>query len=433
VRLFRPLVFISDRPLAHRLLVQSGVAFADRPQVFEPGLLFTSGGRNINAAPYGPYWRLVRRNLASEVFHPARVSLFAPARQRTLDELVSDLLIATSDGSRPASVRPLVRRALYELFAYMCFGAWLDPEVLDEVQELQVLVVGSILSYPIFYIFPSLTKRLFHRRWAAHKAVRRRLDEIFLPLIQARKVSSTVKQDNHPPCYADSLLGLRVAEEGGRTLTDGEVVSLCFEFLSAGTDGTVTLVEWIMAELVNHPEMQARVYEEVRGKPELSEGDLKQATSYLNAVVLEGLPLHPPVHFLLPHGVRSDNGAAEIGGYRVPKGAEVNILVAGPGRDETAWTAPLEFRPERFLDGGEGRGVDITGRKEIRMMPFGAGPRMCPAYTLAMLHVAYFVGGLVRELEWLPPADGEQVDMTEALEFTTLMKDPLSARTIPRS
>ncbi|KAK1629666.1 hypothetical protein QYE76_003981 [Lolium multiflorum] len=60
VRLFRPLVFVSDRHLAHRVLVQSGVTFADRPQVFEPGHLFTSGARNINAAPYGPYWRLVR-------------------------------------------------------------------------------------------------------------------------------------------------------------------------------------------------------------------------------------------------------------------------------------------------------------------------------------------------------------------------------------
>jgi cytochrome P450 len=117
----------------------------------------------------------------------------------------------------------------------------------------------------------------------------------------------------------------------------------------------------------------------------------------------------------------------------MPKGAEVNVLVAEPGHDETTWTAPLEFRPERFLDGGEGRDVDITGRKEIRMMPFGAGPRMCPAYTLAMPHVGCFVRGLVRELEWLPPADGEQVDMTETLEFTTLMKHPLRARTIPRS
>jgi cytochrome P450 len=151
---------------------------------------------------------------------------------------------------------------------------------------------------------------------------------------------------------------------------------------------------------------------------------------YLKAVVLEGLRLHPPGHFVLPHGVRCE---AEIGCYTVPKGAEVNFLVAEMGRDESVWTSAREFRPERFVDGGEGRDVDITGTKEIKMMPFGAGRRMCPGYALGMHHAEYFVARLVRDLEWLPVADGEVVDMTEQMEFTTVMKHPLRARIVPRN
>jgi cytochrome P450 len=282
----------------------------------------------------------------------------------------------------------------------------------------------------VFAFFPPLTKRLFRKRWEAHVAVRRRLDELFAPLVHAARGRG---EDDHPPCYADSLLELRVPDEGDRPLTDAEIVSLCSEFLNAGTDTTVTLVEWIMAELANNPDVQAKVYEEVtRVKPDvLDDAGNLQSLPYLKAVVLEGLRLHPPAHFLIPHGVRSDE--AEIGGYTVPKGAEVNFFVAEICRDEAVWTAAHEYRPERFLDGGEGYDVDITGSREIKMMPFGAGRRMCPGYALGMHHAEYFVGSLVRKLEWLPAAEGEAVNMEETVDFTTVIKYPLRALVIPRN
>jgi cytochrome P450 len=428
VRLSRTLVFVADRRIAHRVLVQGGSTFADRPPLGEPGLLFTSGRRDISTSPYGAYWRMVRRNLAAEALHPARVALYAPARRRARDNLVRDLLLRGRDGG--VAVRPAFRRAMFDLLVYMSLGARLAPEALDEVQELQLRILRSITSFPIFSFFPALTKRLFRRRWAGYVAVRRRQDEIFLPLIRARRERDS---RDGPPCYADSLLALRVADEGGRPLTDAEVVCLCSEFLSGGTDTAVTSLEWIMAEMVNRPDIQSKVYEEVKERPELDD-DLRaqqQVTPYLKAVVLEGLRLHPPGHFLLPHGVQIDG--AEVGGHAVPKGAEVNFLVADFGRDEAEWTAAREFRPERFLEGGEGHGVDLTGSREIKMMPFGAGRRMCPGYTLGLLHVEYFVGSLVRELEWLPPAVGEEVDMTEELDFTTVMKHSLRARLVPRT
>ena len=60
----------------------------------------------------------------------------------------------------------------------------------------------------------------------------------------------------------------------------------------------------------------------------------------------------------------------------------------------------MEFRPERFLAGGSGEGVDVTGSKEINMIPFGVGRRICPGLGLAMLHLEYFVANLVKEFEW---------------------------------
>lgn len=421
IRLFRTLIFVADRKVAHRALVQGGATFAERPPPVDPARVFSAGGRDISSSPYGPYWRLLRRNLAAEALSPARVAHFAAARRSACDGLVSGLLREQErQGQEAVTLRPLLRRAMFELLVFMCFGARLEREAMDEVEELQHQALLSFTAFPVFAFFPALTKRLFRGRWEGYLSVRRRQEEVFVPLIHAKR------GDGDPPCYAQSLLAVCVADDDSR-LTDAAMVSLCSEFLNGGTDTTVTLLEWIMAELVNRPDVQAKVHEEVKANPELS--DL-QSMPYLKAVVLEGLRLHPPGHFLLPHGVQQ---STEIGGYTVPEGAEVNFLVAEIGRDETVWTAAREFRPERFLEGAEGHGVDITGSREIKMMPFGAGRRMCPGYALGTHHAEYFLARMVRELEWRPPVDGVEVDMAETLDFTTVIKHPLRARVFART
>ena len=200
----------------------------------------------------------------------------------------------------------------------------------------------------------------------------------------------------------------------------------------ASMDASVTMMEWVMAELVNHPEAQAKVYEEVRrndAEPEVSDGEGRM--TYLRAVVLETLRLHPSAHLILPHGVQHDT---EMCGYMLPKGAVINFFVSDFGLDDTVWTTAVrEFRPERFLDGGGDMDLDITGSREMKMVPFGAGRRMCPGYMLATQHAECLVGTLVRNFQWIPPPSSQGQDMTDELDNFITMKHRLRARVIPRT
>ena len=189
---------------------------------------------------------------------------------------------------------------------------------------------------------------------------------------------------------------------------------------------------WIMAELVKNPAIQDKLYHAIKAttdddKEEVSEEDVHNMP-YLKAVILEGLRKHPPGHLVLPHKAAED---MEIGGYLIPKGTTVNFMVAEMGRDEREWKNPMEFSPERFLPGGDGEGVDVTGTKGIRMMPFGVGRRICAGLGIAMLQLEYFVANMVREFEW-QEVPGEEVDFAEKNEFTTVMKKPLRPRLVPR-
>nr|POF27492.1 cytochrome p450 89a9 [Quercus suber] len=105
-------------------------------------------------------------------------------------------------------------------------------------------------------------------------------------------------------------------------------------------------------------------------------------------------------------------------------------MVAEMGWDSRVWEDPMEFKPERFLSGDDGV-FDITGSREIKMMPFGAGRRICPASGLAILHLEYFVANLVLNFEW-KAVDGNEVDLSEKLEFTMVMTNPLKAHLSPR-
>uniref|UniRef100_A0ACD5TPL8 Uncharacterized protein n=1 Tax=Avena sativa TaxID=4498 RepID=A0ACD5TPL8_AVESA len=412
-------LFVADHGLAHSVLIKGGGNFDDRPPPSVIMELFFP--QTIGTSSYGAYWRLVRRNMHSQALHPSRIRLFSAARQRARDAMFASLRGDRSEGGSPVTVRPMLTRCLFALIVEMALGVRLGQEALEEMREMMLEIFLALAGFPVFAIFPALTRRLLRKRWAWYVALREKQQLVLVPLIRAPRGA------DDPPCYADSLLELRVAEEGGRPLTDEEMAALCTEFIIGAVDTSVSLMEWVMAELVNRPDAQERVYEEVSAKPDLS--DLK-GMPYLKAIVLEGLRLHPGSHIILPHGVKSD---AEVGGYRVPKGAVINVLIADLGRDEKVWTAAQEFRPERFLDDGDGSDLDITGTREIEMAPFGAGRRMCPGHMLATLHAEYFVGSLVKEFQWLPPEPGQDaVDMTPELASVIVLKNRLRARIIPR-
>ncbi|CAN1353781.1 Cytochrome P450 77A1 (Fragment) [Linum perenne] len=150
---------------------------------------------------------------------------------------------------------------------------------------------------------------------------------------------------------------------------------------------------------------------------------------YLNAIIKESLRMHSPAHFTLSHATTEET---ELGGYRIPTDVNVEFYIEWMTEDPGLWKDPDVFRPERFLDGGDGVGVDLTGTKgEVKMLPFGAGRRTCPGLSLGVLHVNLLLARMVQAFKWLPAPDYPP-DPTETFAFTVVMKNPLKAVIVPR-
>ncbi|AES63579.1 cytochrome P450 family protein [Medicago truncatula] len=429
----RPSIFIDDHALAHHVLVQNSDIYSDRPKAFPTSKMLSSNQHNISSGFYGPTWRTLRRNLASEILHPSKTKSFSEIRKWVLHTLINRLKTASESADSVTVVSPF-RYAMFSLLVFMCFGERVNDENISDIERVQMTIMLNIGRFNILNFWPKVTRILLRNRWKEFLKLLKDQEDVLLPLIRARKQvkESKLNNVNTVVSYADTLLELELPEEK-RKLSENEMVNLCSEFLNGGTDTTSTTLQWIMANLVKYPEVQRRLVEEIREvmggdengeKEEVKEEEL-QKLRYLKCVVLEGLRRHPPGHFLLPHAVKED---VVLNGYLVPKNGTVNFMLAEMGWDPRVWEDPMEFKPERFW---KDENFDITGSKEIKMMPFEAERRICPALNLALLHLEYFVANLVWNFDWKLP-EGGYVDLSEKQEFNMVMKNPLQVHISPR-
>jgi cytochrome P450 len=123
-------------------------------------------------------------------------------------------------------------------------------------------------------------------------------------------------------------------------------------------------------------------------------------------------------------------------GHPIPAGTKMVFPLEALARDKTVWDDPDEFMPKRFhgCGGGESTKKLLSMAAEMKMMPFGGGRRMCPAISVSLLHISYFMANLLREFEWRE-AEGEhtvQLHTDPAIEMFNFMKCPLRAHLVIR-
>ncbi|XP_062229587.1 cytochrome P450 77A1-like [Phragmites australis] len=435
----RTLIVVTSADLIHEALVKQGPMFASRPEDSPTRLLFSVGKCTVNSAPYGPLWRALRRNFVAEIVSPHRVKGFSWIREWAVNAHLRRL---RAEFASTGDVRIMAncRLTICSILICICFGAKIPDDLIREIEE--VLKDVMMMTMPKLPDFLPLLTPLFNKQLTEARNLRRRQLDCLVPLVRARReflrdsskktVGGVEMMSGPGEAYVDSLFDLEPPGRGKR-LGEEELVTLCSEVMSAGTDTSATALEWAMMHLVLDTAVQERLYDEVVAKvgktARITEADV-EAMPYLQAVVKETFRRHPPSHFVLSHAATRDT---ELGGYRVPADASVEFYTAWVTENPATWPDPDAWRPERFLDGGEGFDTDITGTRALRMMPFGAGRRICPAFTLGVLHIQLMLANMVREFRWVPPAGEGPPDPTETFAFTVVMKNSLRAAIVERA
>ncbi|KAJ8477497.1 hypothetical protein OPV22_021224 [Ensete ventricosum] len=419
-------VITCDPDVARDIL--NSPCFANRPaNETAYGLLFH---RSIGFAPYGAYWRALRRIAATHLFSAKQISAFASHRA----EIAAQMVRALDDlVSRPVQVRSIVKQASLNHVMWFAFGKrYAIEQDTDEMRELRSMVeegydlLGKLNWSDHLPVLAGLDlQRVRHRC----SALVRRVDRFVTGIIEEHRARRARDPEASPRDFVDVLLSL----QGPDRLSDPDIVAVLWEMIFRGTDTVAVLVEWVLARLVMHKEVQARVHDEldaVVGRDRAVTGtDESGPLLYLQGVIKETLRMHPPGPLM--SWARMATSDAIVGGALVPAGTTAMVNMWAISHDPAVWPDPLRFEPGRFV-GPDGHAVNLPVMgSDLRLAPFGAGRRSCPGKGLAMAAVELWVAALAHEFEWLPASDdvaADGVDLSEVLRLSCEMAAPLTVR-----
>ncbi|XP_043695092.1 cytochrome P450 CYP82D47-like [Telopea speciosissima] len=433
---------VSSWELAKECFTTNDKSLASRPRSAS-GNHLTYDYAMMGFAPYGTYWREVRKWVMLELLSNRRLESLKHVRYGEIDNCMKDLhgLWVKNNGNQiKVEMNRLFRHLTMNLVLKMVVGkryfsvVEVGEEYNEEVQNIQKTIIEffrltgvSVASDSI----PFLGWMGFKGEESAMKRTAKEMDVITEKWLQEhrQKREYAEKGDGDDQDFMDVMLS--ILEEDTQFHghhRDTVVKATAMAMILAATDTTAVSLSWALSLLLNNLQVLQRAQEELDrhvGKDRnVDEEDIGNLP-YLHAIVKETLRLYPVAPLMIPHEAIED---CNVGGFRIIAGTRVIVNAWKIHRDPNIWSNPLEFQPERFLTSHAD--VDVRG-KNFELIPFGSGRRSCPGISFALETMHMMLARLLHEFELGTPLD-EPVDMTEGTGLTMPKETPLEVHLSPR-
>ncbi|XP_023546332.1 cytochrome P450 78A5 [Cucurbita pepo subsp. pepo] len=418
-------VISSNPDIAKEIL--NSPSFADRPvkeSAYE--LLFH---RAMGFAPYGEYWRNLRRISATYMFNPKRIAGFEGFRREIGAKMMREIEKSMALKGE-VRVKEILHFGSLNNVMMTVFGKCYEFNGEGNGAELEELVREG---YDLLGIF----------NWSDHfpflgfldlQGVRKRCRvlaskvNIFVgKIIEEHRTKRKEQEQNRD--FVDVLLDL----ENDDKLSDSDMIAVLWVCPFSWTDTVAILLEWILARMVKHPEIQMKAQNEIdsligKSSRPITDSDI-QNLPYLQAIVKECLRMHPPGPLL--SWARLATADVHVGGRVIPAGTTAMVNMWAITHNERVWLEPEKFEPNRFME----EEISVMG-SDLRLAPFGAGRRVCPGKAMGLATVQLWLAQLLRAYKWVACSEEAAInggiDLSECLKLSLEMEAPLVCRAIGR-
>ncbi|XP_005335361.3 cytochrome P450 2C18 [Ictidomys tridecemlineatus] len=242
----------------------------------------------------------------------------------------------------------------------------------------------------------------------SHKKLLKNIGDVKQYVLEkVQEHQESLDMDN-PRDFIDCFL-IKMNEEKGNQQTEFTTEALIYivtDLFVAGTETTSTTLRYGLLLLLKHPEVTAKVQEEIDrviGRHRSPCMQDKNSMPYTEAVLHEIQRYIDLVPINLPHAVTCD---IKFRNYLIPKGTTIMTSLTSVLHDSKEFPNPEKFDPGHFLD------KSGKFKKSDYFMPFSTGKRICAGEGLARMELFLFLTTILQNFHLKSLVDPKDLDTT---------------------
>ncbi|KAF9261497.1 cytochrome P450 [Marasmius fiardii PR-910] len=424
----RQLYTFDPKAMHHILVKEQGVLFEVPPSLIKIRNLLFGGG--LLGSLGEPHRR--QRKMLNPVFSIAHMREMVPIFYEVTHRLQNTLATRVQDGPQEIEMLSWMGRAALELIGQSGFGYSFDTLADEEHAHPYVRAMkglGPLLSRTHFartYVLPYIAQigapgiRRFMARFLPSRDFQqgRRMSELMWAL---SKEIFEGKSDSENRLGKElggkDIMSVLIRENEKASeedrLDDDELIAQV-TLIFAAMDTTSTALSRILWLLATHPEVQAKLREEIHYAFQNGDVPYDQLVSlpYLDAIARETMRVYPPVHRLarttlkdavlpLSTPVTCSDGSV-VNEIFIPRNTEILISIVNSNRNKAIWGEDADdWKPERWLSPLPQVLVDakVPGVYS-HLMTFNGGGRSCIGFKFSQLEMKVVLALLIQTFEF---------------------------------
>lgn len=358
------------------------------------------------------------RRLVGQSLTPARVSDAVPVLQEAADVAV-DKMLAAQDVNGKVTMEKICTDFTLDVAWRQILGLELSEEEIPEFEkEVETWSTGIMSKRALM----GLSR--FSPGYNARENIIKKIEE---------RIESLEK--NGPDASnLSAMLFAKDEEDPTKSLSREEVIDNALILIFAGSETSAsTLTNAMLFCGLNQQTWEKLVKEQMNMKEKhgdvLTKQTLDDECPYLDAVIKESLRLRA-ISGGMPRKVAK---TLVIDGKQIPKGwfIDPGLGITHENDPKTKRSAisnvdpKAGFVPERWLDPKTTPDTDFV--------PFGAGPRFCLGYQLALCEMKVFLATMARKIDYnlIKDYDGEQVEWNPTMSVIPQPSDGVVSNQFP--